>query len=129
MAVTAETFREAPIAAINITPLVDVMLVLLIIFMVSTPLVTRTLDTRLPYTGSATTKGEPVVLEVAIDGYRLDGRAVSADALDRTLARLVRVRPDTVLTVTASQDAEYQQVATALAAAHRNGVRHLSHAP
>ena len=116
-----------PIAQINITPLVDVMLVPLIIFTLSVPLLTRTLQTHLPQAGGATPT-EPVVLEVSTAGYRLDGRTLAAGELDAALRARAQRSPATALTLRASDDVDYQAVATALAAAQRSGVRHLGQA-
>lgn len=116
-----------PIAQINITPLVDVMLVLLVIFMLAVPLLTRTLQTQLPQAGGPA-RAEPVALEVSAAGYRLDGQALTEGELDAALGALVRRTPDVALTLRASEDADYQAVATALAAAQRNGVRHFGQA-
>jgi biopolymer transport protein ExbD len=66
---------ERPLAEINITPLIDVMLALLLIFMISAPLVTGKIE--LPLAGGTTTKNPPTVeLRIAADGQVLLNEAV-----------------------------------------------------
>ncbi|HZH42990.1 MAG TPA: biopolymer transporter ExbD [Lysobacter sp.] len=130
MAVARPLSAERPIAAINITPLVDVMLVLLVIFMLSVPLLTRTLVTALPQSGPARpTPAEPLALDVRADGYLLEGRMHDAATLQAVLAERVRRQPDATLLLRAGGDVDYQAVATALAAAQHSGVRTIGQAP
>ena len=86
--------RRAPMAEINVTPLVDVVLVLLIIFMVVTPMLTRGRDVRLPV--ASTTKGQhesmnAVVLTIeASRKLWIDDREVSIDRLPSEFSRQMR---------------------------------------
>src|SRR5712692_5033171 len=62
--------RRAPMADINVTPLVDVMLVLLIIFMISAPLLTAGVPVELPKTeaGALSNQSQPLTVTVRADG-------------------------------------------------------------
>ncbi|GAB2508385.1 ExbD/TolR family protein [Lysobacter humi (ex Lee et al. 2017)] len=128
MAAYADAPRNDAIAQINITPLVDVMLVLLVIFMIAAPAVTQTLATRLPADTRIETKPSmPLQLEVtALGEFTLDGRALAEPALRAALAEVARRAPDTVLRIRASDAADYQAFATALAAAQGSGLVNLS---
>jgi biopolymer transport protein ExbD len=77
---SAVSSRGSALAEINITPLVDVMLVLLVIFMVTAPMLTRSIDLSLPQPTPERLVAKPLQLrlDVAADGsYRLDDRPVS----------------------------------------------------
>ncbi|MET0582061.1 MAG: biopolymer transporter ExbD, partial [Pseudoxanthomonas sp.] len=124
------TARGSAVAEMNITPLVDVMLVLLVIFMVSTPLLTKTVDAGLPQVTSEQRdriKPLQLQLEVGDDGsYRLDGRPLSASETWERLGEAAISDPNAVLRVHASSGADYQQVVTALAEARNRGIVNLS---
>lgn len=124
----AGRFRDDSVAEINVTPLVDVMLVLLIIFMVTAPAVTGQLKLSLPIPGEKTDAPLPKAeLNVQQDGsFVLDGRALTRLQLSTALARLAAENPETVLTVGANADADYQAFAHALAAADDAGIRNIS---
>ena len=96
---------KKPIAGINVTPLVDIMLVLLIVFMVATQAVdSASVPVKLPKASSASSSA-PSALLVHIEssgGIRLDGRPVDRPGLRRFLAR--RVASDTALQVVLAAD-------------------------
>ena len=80
--------RHAPIAEINVTPFVDVMLVLLIIFMVTAPLLTVGVPIDLPETEAKALEGdvEPITVSVSADGrIFLQDKEVTAEKLVATL--------------------------------------------
>jgi biopolymer transport protein ExbD len=89
---------DEPIAAINIVPLVDVILVVLIIFMVTAPLVLKpVIDINLPKSSSGE-EAPPAPLNVAIgkDGsIVVNGQPSSAEALSAIAAKTVSEKPDT----------------------------------
>lgn len=124
------TERNSVVAEMNITPLVDVMLVLLVIFMVSAPLLTKTVDASLPQVTSddpETMKPLQLQLDIGDDGsYRLDGRLLSPSELGARLGEAAISDPRAVLRVHGSSAADYQQVVTALAEARRQGIANLS---
>jgi biopolymer transport protein ExbD len=127
-AVYADDRRDETIAQINITPLVDVMLVLLVIFMIAAPTLTKTLPMRLPGpTPGPVTPAKPMRLEVTSQGdFLLDGRMLAEPALRAALGDVALKAPETVLRVHASDDSDYQAFTTALAAAHASGLANLS---
>ena len=123
------TARPSALAEMNVTPLVDVMLVLLIIFMVTAPLLSRPLDLSLPQGTDTPSPDKPSILslDVAADGtLRLDDRPLPARDLRVRLDDALRSNPKTVLTLSASPDADYQQVVTALAEVRASGIQQVS---
>ncbi len=113
-----------PVAAINITPLVDVLLVLLVIFMVTAPVLARSLDVQLPQHRPDTPKPAPQ-LHLRVDaagGYWLEGAAVDRNALDAALRTAVARDPDLQLVLRSDDDGDYQGFVAALSAARAAGV-------
>jgi biopolymer transport protein ExbD len=127
------TLRNHPnaIAQINITPLVDVMLVLLVIFMLSAPVLTKPLALNLP--SSKPTEAEPpprMLLRITPAGeFVLDGRTHSQATLPAALSELADQRDDIVLEIAAAGDGDYQSFATALSAAQSSGLHHIALQP
>lgn len=120
---------QGAMAGINITPLVDVMLVLLVIFMVTMPIRSDTLGLSLPGTGTPPPgpRPEPVQLQVQADGsVLLDGARVELAALAAELRAQRRQAPDARLSLDSSGDAEYRAFAIALAAAREAGYRDIA---
>jgi biopolymer transport protein ExbD len=124
MAFAASNTSTNSMSDINVTPLVDVMLVLLIIFMVTAPL----LDNRQPVTLPQRSERPPVpteprVLQVeAGDTFTLDGMPMTTAQLESTLRDWRQAEPDGVLKVDVDPDADYQSAASAMAAANRAGI-------
>lgn len=120
--------HDRPIGEINVTPLVDVMLVLLVIFIITAPLLAQAIKVNLPRT-QATEAAEPVVAHLALhaDGHlELDGARVDTDELARRLSEHVNAQPELILSLDADASVAYQQVAQLLAVVHRAGVQRLS---
>ncbi len=116
--------RDSMVAEMNITPLVDVMLVLLVIFMVSAPLVSRPIQASLPQSTPPIETIRPPGLRLMVgdDGsYRLDDRPLTPAELWQRFDDALIADPRTTLRVSASSDADYQRVVTALAEARRRG--------
>src|ERR1051326_9416880 len=98
----ADEGRYQPLAEINVTPMIDVMLVLLIIFMVTAPLLTVGVPLDLPKTTAAEVQQpkEPIVLSLDRDGGSFIGNeAVAAADLKDRLAQLPREGPPPLLYV------------------------------
>ncbi len=127
MAFTAPRDASDTMSDINITPLVDVMLVLLVIFMVTAPL----MDLRIGMGLSQPNDQPPpprVERELTVepgDLFRLDGVAMTPAVLQRVLAEWQQAQPEGVLKLAVSPDADYQSAATAMATARRAGVEHI----
>lgn len=86
-------FRRAPMAEINVTPMVDVMLVLLIVFMVAAPLLTVGVPVELPKTQAAALSGDNEPLTISIDGKGqifLQETTVKADELVPRLTAIAK---------------------------------------
>src|SRR5437867_12491647 len=87
--------HQSALSEINVTPLVDVMLVFLLIFMVAAPMMTRGIDVELPETASS----EPIEeqrIEVTLDREGqlwIGGRPVGADRLQEEMTHLATTRP------------------------------------
>jgi biopolymer transport protein TolR len=95
----ARSRRHAPMSEINVTPFVDVMLVLLIIFMVAAPLLTTGVPLELPQAKGKeleATKEEPLVVNVRRDGQVFlgteDKNAIGLDELEKTLTAIAKAR-------------------------------------
>ena len=113
---------------INVTPFVDVMLVLLVIFMVTAPLMQQDMDVDLPETTTQPLRmsEEPLVLTVQRDGRAFLAREeVALDALEAKLAAVFEARGDREVFLQAAREAPYGLVVKAMAAARGAGATKL----
>lgn len=115
--------QNAPMAEINTTPLVDVMLVLLVIFIITAPLFHQAIPVDLPRVSSTKLDDKPEVIQVAINAQGIvfwNGEPVHRDALDSRFAEVSTRQPE--LHLRADRDARYENVAEVMGAAQRQGV-------
>ena len=115
-------------AEINITPLVDVMLVLLIIFMVAAPIATRSLELTLPQQPVSLPE-QPPHLRLVVQGdgqFLFEGAVLSEQALSAALHNAARATPNAIVDVTVSENADYQAFTSALAATRRSGLSNIA---
>lgn len=121
---------DAPMSEINVTPLVDVMLVLLIVFMITMPVLTHSIPIQLPTTSSeAKAKDEPtdpIYLLITEKGdYSLgvdENKSIDLDTLTAELKLAKEHNPDVVLAIKAHENVVYDSVVQALHSAKDAGV-------
>ncbi|HTQ44843.1 MAG TPA: biopolymer transporter ExbD [Polyangiaceae bacterium] len=113
---------------INVTPLVDVMLVLLIVFMVTAPLLTSGLHIDLPEVQAANTpvKDAKLVVSITKDEKILFGETDVTANVEQVLLENPRVQKEHELYIRADKDARYGVVARAVAAARQANVTSLN---
>jgi biopolymer transport protein ExbD/biopolymer transport protein TolR len=113
----------------NVTPLVDVVLVLLIIFMVLAPVMTEAFNVRLPpkddkdeQLDQVNDADQPLVLAVADDGsLEVNTVAIEREEIPERLRRMFNARPDNVLYLDGADEAQYGHVLTAVDLARQAG--------
>jgi len=118
--------EDEPMMDINMTPLIDVMLVLLIMFIITIPVMTHAVKLDMPRASNAPSLAEPVVinLEIDFDGTVLwNGTPVEYEALEGYFRREAAADPQPELHIRPSKRAKYDVVARVLASAQRNGMR------
>ena len=125
MALTPRRNNRELMSQINVTPLVDVMLVLLIIFMVTAPMMQSGINVKLPKVASkaVTTKREPLV--VTIDSRErtyLGSRRMSTRGLARKLRAIHRNRPGSMVLLKADKRVPYGYVVRVIAEIRRAGI-------
>ena len=111
---------------INMTPLVDVMLVLLIIFIITVPVMKHSVNVDLPRASNQPEliKPETVRLSVAADGaYFLNGAPIEEEQLEALLKTEAAKEPQPDLHIRGDKAVRYERVAQAMATAQRAGVR------
>ena len=116
---------QAPMAEINTTPLVDVMLVLLIIFIITAPLMTHSVKVDLPRAASTPTPDKPLTLQVSIDADNrvfVDSEAVDRDNLESRLREAVARDVNVEMHLKADRGTRYETVAETMSAARRAGL-------
>ncbi len=119
----------APLAEINVTPLVDVMLVLLIIFMVTAPLLTPGVKVDLPKAASAKALNPkaPLIVSVARDGRLAFGSdAITLDALGAAVKAKMGDDPTQVVHIRGDKDAPFGDVVKAMDRLTLVGVTHIA---
>jgi biopolymer transport protein TolR len=122
------TPRPAPMSDINMTPLIDVMLVLLVIFIITAPLMTSSLKLDLPKTDAATPTTAPSFIALAIDaeGKLFFGdEALAAEALTQRLALAAKANPQLEVQLRADQKVPYGRVAELLALIQKAGLNRI----
>src|SRR4051812_32810592 len=122
MSLKRKGHRAAPIVEINMIPLIDVSLVLLIIFMVMTPfLVQQQVRVNLPQSVSSNEQPDrPIVVSIQKSGeMTLNGTAVGSSTLENSLKTLLAKTPDRPLMIQADRDLPLQQVVTVMDIAKR----------
>jgi biopolymer transport protein ExbD len=115
----------APMAEINMVPLIDVMLVLLVIFIVTAPLLTHAVKLELPKVSSQANELRPDKIEFAIDagGQRYwSGESVSRDEAARRFAAEGKKNPQPEVHLRADHSVAYRAVAETLADASKAGL-------
>ena len=120
--------QGAPMADINVTPMVDVMLVLLVIFIITAPLFTHAVKLDLPSAQSAPApeKPETVTLSINASGEVFWNEApVAQTDLPARMAEAAQKQPQPELQLRADKSTRYEVIAQVMAAAQNNGLNKL----
>jgi biopolymer transport protein ExbD len=117
--------HQMPTAEINMTPLVDVMLVLLIIFIITAPLMTHSVPVDLPRAASTPTPEKPMTLQVSINAE--NQIFVGSDPVDRSILEMkfreaVAKDVNVEMHLKADRSTRYESVAETMSAARRAGL-------
>ncbi|MEZ0232976.1 MAG: ExbD/TolR family protein [Methylophilaceae bacterium] len=118
--------HSAPMAEINTTPLVDVMLVLLVIFIITAPLLTHAVKIDLPQASSQPLPEKPEVVSVSIDGagkVYWNDVALVADELPLKLQQAAKTEPQPEIHIRADKETRYQVLAEVMADAQNAGIK------
>jgi len=117
--------RPAPMSDINMTPLIDVMLVLLVIFIITAPLMTSSLKLDLPKTDAATPQAAPTFIAVSIDASGqlfLGDDALTREQLEQRVSSAARGNPQLEVQLRADQKVPYGQVADLIGLVQKAGL-------
>ena len=117
--------RKEPMAEINVVPLVDVMLVLLVIFIITAPLLTNSIKIDLPRAPAQAnaTQAEHIEFSVREDGQMFwNGQPIDASALPVHFSEAAKKQPQPELHIHADRLAHYELVAKVLADASNAGL-------
>jgi len=129
MAVDVSPSREGTtISQINVTPLVDVMLVLLVIFMVTAPIIQQGVQVNLPQTKASAIPGseEPLIVTVAKDGkIYLNDNVIALADLGTKLTAIKKLQADKQVYLRADQDVRYGIVMKTITEIKQAGIEKL----
>ena len=129
MAMDASSQREATtISQINVTPLVDVMLVLLVIFMVTAPIIQQGVQVNLPQAKTSAIPGTEEYLSVTVaknGNIYLNDNAMSLRELGDKLRAIKKLQADKQVYLRADQDVRYGTVMSAIAEIKQAGIERL----
>ena len=126
--------RRKPMAEINVVPYIDVTLVLLIIFMITTPILQTGVDVDLPQAESKTVEAEgsddnpPIVISIKEQGlYYIkigaeDDEPILADAINASVIGVLANKPKTQILINADRNVDYGTVVTIMAELKNAGV-------
>ncbi len=135
MAVTAGGSGGGAMADINVTPLVDVMLVLLIIFMITAPMLTHRVKIDLPQPNpnpppQPENPPEPILLSVRTGGqFYWNDQVVGEEQMQQLMTIASKKNPQPELQIQADKTAKYQLVATVLTDAKNAGLEKIGFQP
>ena len=117
--------NTAPMSEINVTPMVDVMLVLLVIFIITAPLFTHSIKLDLPSAQAAPAPEKPETVSLSINEQGTifwNDAALDQKDLDARLATAAQQDPQPELQLRADKSTRYEVIAQVMAAAQSNGM-------
>jgi biopolymer transport protein ExbD/biopolymer transport protein TolR len=118
----------APMSDINMTPLIDVMLVLLVIFIITAPLMASSLKLELPRSDAAQPTDAPAFVAVAIDAQGqlfIGDEAVGPEAFAQRVAEAARANPATEVQLRADRSVPYGRVAELIGQVQKAGLNRI----
>jgi biopolymer transport protein ExbD len=126
MNVGASSEENAVMSNINTTPLVDVMLVLLIIFLITIPVINKTVKVDLPKAVNIPTQTKPENITIAVDKegtiYWNDKRLTDGQALLANVKAAAVVKPQPEVHIRGDKDARYEQIGRVMYMIQRGGI-------
>ena len=133
MAMGSSGGGEGLSSEINVTPLIDVLLVLLIIFMITQPMSRKAFDVQVPpeqQTKQKPQQSSQIVLELKDDGsYAINGQPYGLNQLDQAFHQIYDPRPAKLLFIKAAPSRKYRDVMQAMDIAHGAGVQVIGFTP
>lgn len=125
--------KSKPMAEINVVPFIDVMLVLLVIFMITAPMLTQGVQVDLPQVSSEpidTQDSDPIIISVDREGgYFItlgeDSTAVSLEQISERVSAILQRRPGTPVMVRGDQGVQYGQIVLLMSTLQRSGVENV----
>jgi biopolymer transport protein ExbD len=120
--------QPAPMADINVTPMVDVMLVLLVIFILAAPLFTQSIKLDLPAAPATPTPAEAATVTLSVDAEGQifwDKTPVTQNELNQRFSIAAKQQPQPQLQLRADKNARYETIAIIMGAAQANGLTKL----
>jgi len=125
MGTLSETSDDDFNPEINTTPLVDVMLVLLIIFIITIPVINHSVKLNLPQASSQPNKVQPETVNLAIDAAGQlfwNNKAINTEMLTQNIARAAQQTPQPELHLRAERTTHYEKIAQVMSAAQTGGL-------
>ncbi len=119
---------NSTMSEINMVPLIDVMLVLLVIFMVTAPMLTHSVVVDLPRVSSEQVEQKPDRIDLAIDAQGnlfWNGEPIARDALPLYLRDIAPLQPQPSVQLRADRNTRYELIAEVLAESRRAGIKGL----
>lgn len=127
MGVSMGKTGRSDVSEINMTPMIDVLLVLIVIFMIAQPMMQKTMDVQLPKEekdANPNPTNTNIVLQIETGGvYKINTLQVSQAQLQQKLNDIYANRPQKIIFVKAAPDVVYQDVIAAMDAARGAGVK------
>ena len=127
MGVSMGKTGRSDVSEINMTPMIDVLLVLIVIFMIAQPMMQKTMDVQLPKEekdANPNPTNTNIVLQIENGGvYKINTLQVSQAQLQQKLNDIYANRPQKIIFVKAAPDVVYQDVIAAMDAARGAGVK------
>ncbi len=120
-----ENNNQAPMADINVTPMVDVMLVLLVIFIITAPMFTHAIKLELPNAQSAAAPEKPETITLSINGEGKlfwNNAAITQPEMASRFATAAQKKPQPDLQLRADKSTRYEIIAQVMSAAQSNGL-------
>ncbi|SDN10100.1 protein TolR [Vreelandella arcis] len=123
--------QQKPMGEINVVPFIDVMLVLLVIFMITAPMLNQGVDVELPQVNSEPIESQddsdPIIISIDREGaYHIslgdEATQVSLDEITSRVNAILGQRPDTPVMVRGDQSVAYGEVVVLMSTLQRSGV-------